>query len=119
MTPTIVAKNGIPILVIGSPGGRTIINTVFQTVLNVLEFDTEINKAIEAMKIHHQWLPDRIIYEENLLSPDTRKALETMGHSLRGTSRLGALMGITFDPETGVLMGYSDSSSMNGDAVGY
>lgn len=119
MTPTIVAKDGIPVLVIGSPGGRTIINTVFQTVLNVLEFDMEIHRAIEAMKIHHQWLPDRIIYEENLLSPDTRKALEAMGHTLQSRSRLGVLMGITYDPETGILMGYSDSSSMNGDAVGY
>ena len=73
MTPTIVGKNGKPYLVIGSPGGRTIINTVFQTVLNVLEFDMPINKAIEALKIHHQWLPDQILYEKYLLSPDTRK----------------------------------------------
>ncbi|MCB0664873.1 MAG: gamma-glutamyltransferase, partial [Saprospiraceae bacterium] len=65
MTPTIVAKNGKPHLVIGSPGGRTIINTVFQTVLNVLEYDMPVDKAIEAVKIHHQWLPDRILYEKD------------------------------------------------------
>jgi len=119
MSPTIVAKDGKPVLVIGSPGGRTIINTVFQTVLNVLEYDMRIDQAIEAMKIHHQWLPDRILYEHNLLSPDTRKSLEMMGHTLIPVSRLGVLMGITYDPETGTLIGHSDSSSMNGGAIGY
>ncbi len=119
MSPTIVAKDGKPVLVIGSPGGRTIINTVFQAVLNVLEYDMRIDQAIEAMKIHHQWLPDRILYEYNLLSPDTRKSLEMMGHTLVPVSRLGVLMGITYDPETGTLIGHSDSSSMNGAAIGY
>lgn len=119
MTPTIVSKDGKPVLIIGTPGGRTIINAVFQTVLNVLEYDMRIDRAIEAMKIHHQWLPDRILYEENLLSPDTRKSLEAMGHTLVPVTRLGNLMGITFDPETGILIGHSDSSSMNGAAIGY
>ena len=67
---------GSPIWLSVVPGGRTIINTVFQTVLNVLEFDMPVDKAIEALKIHHQWLPDQIIYEKSLLSPDTRKLLE-------------------------------------------
>ncbi|MEQ9165414.1 MAG: gamma-glutamyltransferase [Fulvivirga sp.] len=117
MTPVIVAKDGKPYLVIGSPGGRTIINTVFQTVLNVLEFEMEIDNAIEAMKIHHQWLPDRIMYEELLMSPDTREALKSMGHDLRGISRLGQLMGIIY--EDGIFKGASDSSSGEGAAVGY
>ncbi|MEQ9265460.1 MAG: gamma-glutamyltransferase [Balneolaceae bacterium] len=119
MTPTIVSKDGKPVLVIGSPGGRTIINTVFQTVLNVLEYDMRIDRAIEAMKIHHQWLPDRILYERNLLSPDTRKALEAMGHTMNGRQSLGVLMGITYDSEEKVLVGASDSASANGAAVGY
>ncbi len=119
MTPTIVAKDGKPYLVIGSPGGRTIINTVFQTVLNVLVYDMRIDRAIEAMKIHHQWLPDLIIYERNLLSPDTRKALEEMGHSLRPTTNIGVLMGITYDPQLGVWVGASDSSSEDGAAKAY
>ncbi len=119
MTPTIVAKDGKPYLVIGSPGGRTIINTVFQTVLNVLEFDMEIHRAIEVMKIHHQWLPDRIIYERDMLSPDTRKALEAMGHTLSDRSRLGVLMGIRYDAENGIMVGASDSSSGEGKASGY
>lgn len=119
MTPTIVAKEGKPYLIIGSPGGRTIINTVFQTVLNVLEYDMRIDKAIEAMKIHHQWLPDEIRYERHLLSPDTRGALEMMGHKLRPVNNLGVLMGITFDPKLGVYFGASDSASKDGAAVGY
>jgi gamma-glutamyltranspeptidase/glutathione hydrolase len=119
MTPTIVAKDGKPHLIIGSPGGRTIINTVFQTVLNVLEYNMRIDKAIEAMKIHHQWLPDMIIYERHLLSPDTRDALEQMGHKLRPYSNLGVLMGITYDPKLKVYVGAADSSSDDGGAVGY
>ncbi|NNG11143.1 MAG: gamma-glutamyltransferase, partial [Arenibacter sp.] len=119
MTPTIVSKNGKPYLVIGSPGGRTIINTVFQTVFNVLEYNMRIDKAIEALKIHHQWLPDRIIYEKHLLSPDTRKALEAMGHTMQGYNNLGALMGITYDPVKKVFTGASDSSRPDGGAIGY
>lgn len=119
MTPTIVSKDGKPYLVIGSPGGRTIINTVFQTVFNVLEFNMRIDKAIEALKIHHQWLPDQIIYEKYLLSPDTRKSLEAMGHTLRERNNLGALMGITFDSEKKVFTGASDSSQPDSGAAGY
>ncbi len=119
MTPTIVAKEGKPYLVIGSPGGRTIINTVFQTVLNVLEYEMPLHKAIEAMKIHHQWLPDRLIYETDLLSPDTQKALEEMGHTLYGAGNLGRLMGIIHSRDQGIYIGVSDSSSPDGAAVGY
>ncbi|MDE3741317.1 gamma-glutamyltransferase [Maribacter polysaccharolyticus] len=119
MSPTIVAKDGKPYLVIGSPGGRTIINTVFQTVLGVLEYEMRIDKAIEALKIHHQWLPDIIRYEKHLLSPDTRDALESMGHTLKPTNNLGSLMGITWDAENKVMTGASDSSSPDGGAAGY
>lgn len=119
MTPTIVGKDGRPYLVIGSPGGRTIINTVFQTVLNVLEFEMPVHKAIEALKIHHQWLPNYTRYEKNMLSPDSRMKLEAMGHSLREYNNLGALMGITYDPEQGVFTGAADSSRPDGGALGY
>ncbi len=119
MTPTIVGKKGKPFLVIGSPGGRTIINTVFQTVLNVLEFKMPIDKAIEALKIHHQWLPDQIVYEKLLLSPDTRKLLEAKGHTLKERFNMGALMGITYDAEKGIFVGASDSSQPDSGAIGY
>ena len=119
MTPTIVARDGKPYLVIGSPGGRTIINTVFQTVLNVLGYEMPIKKAIETMKIHHQWLPDQLVYEKDLLSPDTRKSLEKMGHKTRGVQNLGRLMGIIYDPELNIYIGASDSSSPDGASIGY
>ncbi len=119
MTPTIVAKDGRPVLVIGSPGGRTIINTVFQTVLSVLSYDMRIDQAIEAMKIHHQWLPNQIYYEKNLLSPDTQSILRGMGHQLREVGFLGSLMGITYDDKLKVYTGASDSSAPDGGAVGY
>ncbi|WP_027075675.1 gamma-glutamyltransferase [Maribacter antarcticus] len=119
MTPTIVAKDGKPYLIIGSPGGRTIINTVFQTVLNVIDYDMQVDKAIEAMKIHHSWLPDSIMYERDLLSPDTRKALEAMNHKLIPVNRLGALMGIQIDVKNNIMIGASDSSSPDGAAIGY
>lgn len=119
MTPTIVAKHGKPYLIIGSPGGRTIINTVFQAVVNVLAYNMQIDKAIEVMKIHHQWLPDEILYERYQMSPDTRAALEAMGHHLREVNSLGQLMGITYDTELKVYIGASDSSSPDGGAAGY
>jgi gamma-glutamyltranspeptidase/glutathione hydrolase len=119
MTPTIVAKNSKPYMVIGSPGGRTIINTVFQTVLNVLEYNMPIDKAIESMKIHHQWFPDQIYYEELLMSPDTRRRLEEMGHKLIPRNNLGRLMGIIIDRENEIYIGASDSASPDGEAVGY
>lgn len=119
MTPTIVAQNGKPYLVIGSPGGRTIINTVFQTTLNVLAYKMPLHKAIEAMKIHHQWLPDRILYEQDLLSPDTKTNLEQMGHRMVPVRNLGVLMGILVDTENNILIGVSDSSSSDGGAKGH
>lgn len=119
MSPTIVGRNGKPYLVIGSPGGRTIINTVFQTILAVLEYEMPVDEAIAAMKIHHQWLPDRILYERHLLSPDTRKTLESMGHILVPVNNLGVLMGIAVDHENDILVGASDTSSGEGAAVGY
>ena len=119
MTPTIVTKNGKVYLIIGSPGGRTIINTVFQTVLNVLAYKMPIDQAIEAMKIHHQWLPDLILYEKNLMSPDTKTALEALGHRLFPVDNLGPLMGILYDEKFKVYVGAADSSSPDGGAIGY
>jgi gamma-glutamyltranspeptidase/glutathione hydrolase len=119
MTPTIVTKNGHLCLIIGSPGGRTIISTVFQTILNVLEYDMRIDHAIEAMKIHHQWMPDQVLYEKHKMSPDTRKNLESMGHKLVSRKSLGRLMGIAYDAKNNIYIGSYDSSSPDGGAVGY
>ena len=119
MSPTIVTKNGKPYLIIGSPGGRTIINTVFQTILNVIEYEMPLKKAIESMKIHHQWMPDQLIYENDLMSPDTKLKLENMGHILKGRNNLGRLMGILCPTNSSIYIGVSDSSSPDGGAIGY
>lgn len=80
MTPTFVEKNGKLVLVLGSPGGPTIITTVFQTLLNTLEFEMTIQRSVSSPRFHHQWLPDQIEFEPFGLSADVRAALEVRGH---------------------------------------
>ena len=82
MSPTIVAKDGKLFMVTGSPGGRTIINTVLMTILNVIDFDMNAQEAVDAGRIHHQWLPDRLTVEDFGFSPDTIALLERRGHSV-------------------------------------
>ncbi len=118
MTPVIIAEDGKPIMVIGSPGGRTIINTVFQVIVNVLDYQMDIARAIEAPRIHHQWLPDTTTFERWGISPDTRKIYEKMGHKVRLGDDQGRAMGIFIDEEEGMLYGGADSRSYDGRAVG-
>jgi len=122
MTPAIIVKDGKPLLLIGSPGGRTIINTVLQVVVNVLDFRMDVGEAIAAPRIHHQWLPDRLDIERNGASPETLARLRSMGHVVRVSSSSrsqGRAMGICVDPETGVRLGASDPRDADGAAVGY
>ncbi|WP_228851743.1 gamma-glutamyltransferase [Aegicerativicinus sediminis] len=119
MTPTILTKDDKPFMVIGTPGGRTIINTVFQTIVGAIGYKMPIEDAINVMKIHHQWMPDVIMYEKDLMSPDTRKILEEMGHTLNSRSNLGELMGILYSEELQAYFGASDVSSVNGGAIGF
>ena len=120
MTPTIVAKDGKPVLIIGSPGGRTIINTVLQITLNVIDHGMNIAQAIEAGRIHHQWFPDQIYYERWSLSLDTKILLEKLGHKLEPRKRgQGRAMGIWIDHEQGLISGASDSRSRDGGVAGF
>lgn len=119
MTPTIVTKDGKPFIIIGSPGGRTIINTVLQVIINVIDHDLDIAKAIESPRIHHQWLPDITSFESWGISPDTRDLYENMGHKVRFITNQGQAMGIQVDPTTGIIYGSADSRSYDGGAVGY
>ena len=119
MTPTIVAKNGEPVIVIGSPGGRTIINTVLQVVLNILDHNMNIGDAIEAPRIHHQWLPDITYFEQWGISPDTKRLYEMMGHKVSQQSRQGSVMGIYINRNNGILYGTADSRSFDAKAAGY
>ena len=81
MTPTLVAHNGAPIMAIGSPGGKTIINTVLRVVVNVIDFEMGLEDAIAAPRFHHQWLPDRTSFEQNF-PQQSFDALIEMGHVL-------------------------------------
>src|SRR5206468_8111763 len=83
MTPTILTRDGRLFMVTGSPGGRTIINTVLETIVNVADFGMNAQEAVDAPRFHHQWLPDRISYEKYGFSADTVAALEKRGHVLQ------------------------------------
>ncbi len=117
MTPTIVAKDGKPLIVVGSPGGRTIINTVLQIILNVTIFNMDIAQAVEAPRIHHQWLPDITSFESWGISPDTKALYEAKGHQVRYRTSQGRAHCIM--RKNGLLYGAADSRSYDGRALGY
>ena len=122
-TPTIVARNGRPVLITGSPGGRTIINTSLQMVLGVVEFELDLPTAMKAARIHHQWFPDRLLYEthDGMITAETAAKLEALGHRLstrRRTSYQGDAHSILIDAKTGQLHGVADWRR-NGLAAGY
>jgi gamma-glutamyltranspeptidase/glutathione hydrolase len=118
MTPTILAKDGQPFMAVGAMGGRTIINSVLLTILNVVDFGMNIQDALDAPRFHHQWLPDRIAYEAFGLSPDTRALLAARGHALFEIEKQGDAQGIVYDAKTGVFEGGADRRDRGGAAVG-
>jgi gamma-glutamyltranspeptidase/glutathione hydrolase len=89
MTPTIVARDGKTVLITGSPGGRTIINTVLTVVLGVVEYGLTGREAVDLTRMHHQWLPDRATIEDRGISPETVAKLKAMGHEVRVQDRQG------------------------------
>ena len=119
MSPTIVARDGKPVFAIGSPGGKTIINTTMQVILNVIDHGFNIAQAIEAGRIHHQWLPDFTSIESNSLSADTLESFQARGHQIRERGSQGAAMGVFYDREQNLFLGASDSRRGDGGAVGY
>ncbi|MEN6050579.1 gamma-glutamyltransferase, partial [Pseudomonas aeruginosa] len=82
MSPTIVTKDGKPFLVLGSPGGSRIISITLQTALNIIEFGMSPQEAVNSPRIHHQWLPDEVYYEQRGLSKDTLEKLSAMGYKM-------------------------------------
>ncbi len=118
MSPTIVTRDGQLVLVTGSPGGRTIINTVLQTILNVVDFGMNVQEAVDAPRIHHQWLPDVTRYERWGLSPDTLALLRGRGHTLVETRAQGAVSAIFYNMEDDVLEGAEDRRRTSA-AVGF
>ena len=119
MTPTIVAKDGIPLFATGTPGGKTIINTTMQTILNIVDHGMTIAEAIEAPRIHHQWLPDITTFEKRGISADTQATYESFGHEVRTRNSIGSAMGVYRDPETGVISGAADSRAEDSSAAVY
>lgn len=119
MTPTIVAKNGIPLFATGTPGGRTIINTTMQTILNIIDFDMNIARAISAPRIHHQWLPNRTRMESGFFSADTIALYEQRGHIIDNSDSIGSAMAVYRDPETGILSGAADPRASDGRAAAF
>lgn len=119
MTPTIVLrKDGSLWFALGARGGPRIITAVLQTIINVIDHDMNIQQAIDAPRIHHQWFPDEIVYEPFGMSSDTRKALEKLGHKFaEKPTYIASATGIMID-EKGVRLGAIDSRS-DGEAVGY
>jgi gamma-glutamyltranspeptidase/glutathione hydrolase len=121
-TPTIAVKDGKVAFVLGSPGGTTIPNTVLQVVLNLVDHGMNIQEAVDAPRIHHQWLPDVIKHEKYGLAADVVKALEAMGHKLQPAKEaapIGMVHAIQIEAGTGVRLGASDSRSVDGRSVGY
>jgi gamma-glutamyltranspeptidase/glutathione hydrolase len=119
MTPTIVmTKDGKPWFALGARGGPRIISAVMQSVINVIDHDMNIQQAIDAPRIHMQWLPDELAYEMYGISPDTMKILTSYGHKFaQRPGNIASATGIMIDKE-GVRLGAIDSRS-DGMAVGY
>ncbi|MCA0365353.1 MAG: gamma-glutamyltransferase [Bacteroidetes bacterium] len=113
MTPTIVEKDGKLLMVVGTPGGSTIITSVYQTILNVTDHKMSMQQAVNALKFHHQWLPDRTVFEPNAITENAAKNLRNKGYEIdqqKGT--LGRMDCIMVHPD-GTLEGASDPRADN------
>jgi gamma-glutamyltranspeptidase / glutathione hydrolase len=137
MSPTIVTRDGEPFLVIGSPGGSRIITIVLQAIVNVIDYGMNVQEAVDAPRIHHQWLPDKLFVEPRALSPDTAKLLALRGYQIEEQKPWGAAEAIMVVPAAekgtatavppvageglppGTLEGANDDRRPAGAAVGY
>lgn len=116
MTPTIVFRDGRPLLVTGSPGGSRIITTVLQLVMNVVDHRMNVAAATAAPRVHHQWRPDRL-YVEQGVSPDTLRLLAGLGHDIHQSFPIGGTQSILVTPRG--LTGFSDPRRAGGLTLGY
>jgi gamma-glutamyltranspeptidase/glutathione hydrolase len=129
MTPTfILRQDGRLWFALGSPGGPRIINAVFQVIVNIIDFEMNLQQAIDAPRIHHQWLPDEIYYEPYGLSADVQRALEARGHRLilrpeyKGPTQqafMGDIEAVMVEEKSGVRLGASDPRRSDGPPAGY
>ncbi len=123
MTPTIVLKDGQPFIITGSPGGSTIITVVLQVLINVIDFNMNIQEAVNSPRIHHQWMPDIIYLEEFAVSKDVKYNLEEMGYKFGDRNHafrvLGSAQSILIDNENRNIYGAPDPRRGKAAAVGY
>ena len=117
MTPTIVLRDGAPALVLGSPGGSTIITAVLQVMINDLVLGMSVEEAVRRPRIHHQWLPDEVVIEEGALSAGVRAALEARGHRFRTVSSIGRVKVVAADGAG--WRGVGDARNPDDSARGY
>ncbi len=117
MTPTIVKRDGQTVLVLGSPGGSTIITAVLQVILNDLVHDMTLEQAVNRPRLHHQWLPDEVVVEPSTLSPKVRAELERRGHVIRTAQSIGRVKAVQKQGEK--LTGVGDIRSPDDSASGY
>lgn len=117
MTPTIIEKDNNLYMVLGTPGGSTIITSVFQTILNVIDYGMDMQEAVDSKKFHHQWLPDVLVVEEKTISDELDVELTSIGHKIVKRSSLGRMDCILIN-EDGSLDGGADKRGDN-TAIGY
>jgi gamma-glutamyltranspeptidase/glutathione hydrolase len=118
MTPTILVRDGKARLVLGSPGGATITNTVLQVLLNVLVYKMDVLQAVSSPRFHDQWMPDRLALERVGFSADTLEKLQQAGYPVSFRENIGDCEAIEIVPESGWRFGASDPRG-DGKAVGY
>jgi len=118
MTPTIVLKDGKFLFAVGSPGGPTIINTVTQVIVNIIDYGMNIQQAIDWPRVHHQWMPDQIVYEPYGLVPDVMNRLKSMGHQFGNPRYMGDAEGVMIENKTDLRLGGSDPR-LDGKSIGY
>lgn len=119
MTPTIIEKNGKLFMVTGSPGGSTIITSVFQNIINAIEFKMNAQKCVNAPRIHSQWLPDKVYAETRAISPEIKRNLQALGHVIEEQSRIGMMANIAVSDD-GLLVGAADTlRHKDSRAIGY
>ncbi len=117
-TPTIVAKDGKVVLVTGSPGSRTIINTVLDVIVNVVDYQMPIQEAVDAPRLHHQWFPDEVRLEQVAKLKTSADRLRAMGHRVLGQAKQGDAHSIWVNPRSGGYVGAADRR-LSGKAAGY
>ncbi len=119
MTPTLVLKNGTPVLVLGARGGSKIITAVFQTIVNVIDYKMTVDEAVRAPRFHHQWLPDTLFYEPGCFPNSVLQSMAAHGNVMwESPHSLGEVEALSFDPRKRTLTGGPDDREP-GTALGY